>query len=175
MKPGTILHSRRIPLTPGTPVASEDASAVYQVLYRTTDEHGSPSATVATVFVPQRHTAGPGRLVSYQIAEDSVTTACATRRPTDPDRPGPDQDDARSGLGRRHLGLRGSAVGIRRAQPRGTHDARRDHGRRTASRRRHARKVHRSRAPRLLRRLDSEHVGGPATRRATPQPSGSSA
>jgi hypothetical protein len=58
-------------------VAGEGASAVYQLLYRTTDEHGAPSATVGIVFVPRRHTAGPRRLVSYQIAEDSLTTSCA--------------------------------------------------------------------------------------------------
>jgi triacylglycerol lipase len=68
-KPGTILRTRRIALAPGTPVAGEGASAVYQLLYRTTDEHGAPSATVGTVFVPRRHTAGPRRLVPYQIAE----------------------------------------------------------------------------------------------------------
>jgi len=76
-KPGTILRTRRLTLTPGTTVASEGAAAVYQVLYRTTDEHGSPSATVATIFVPSHRTGGRRRLVSYQIADDSLTTACA--------------------------------------------------------------------------------------------------
>jgi hypothetical protein len=76
-KPGKILRTRRLPLTPGTGVAGRGASAVYQVLYRTTDEHGRPSATVATIFLPSHRASGPRRLVSYQLAEDSLTTACA--------------------------------------------------------------------------------------------------
>jgi hypothetical protein len=76
-KPGTILRTRRLSLVPGTTVAGEGAAAVYQVEYRTTDEHGGPAATVATVFVASRRVAGPRRLVSWQIAEDSLTTACA--------------------------------------------------------------------------------------------------
>ncbi len=76
-KPGTILRTRRLTLTRGTGVAGKGASAVYQVLYRTTDEGGRPSATVATIFLPSRRASGPRRLVSYQLAEDSLTTACA--------------------------------------------------------------------------------------------------
>jgi hypothetical protein len=76
-KPGTILRTRRLTLTAGTTAATEGASAVYQVLYRTEDELGHASSTVATIFTPTHRSGGPRRLVSYQIAEDSLTTACA--------------------------------------------------------------------------------------------------
>ncbi|HEX4400179.1 MAG TPA: lipase family protein [Galbitalea sp.] len=75
--PGTILDVRQVSL----PVTSGvlDASAVYQVLYRTVDNHNQPTATVTTVFIPTAAWTGsqPRPLLSYQTAEDGLETTCA--------------------------------------------------------------------------------------------------
>jgi hypothetical protein len=73
---GTVIRSRPIvatSLTLPVPVAS------WQVLYKTLDSKGQPSATVATILVPFTPWTGPGPrpLVSYQTAEDSVGDQCA--------------------------------------------------------------------------------------------------
>jgi hypothetical protein len=51
----------------------------WQVLYRTEDRTGRPSATVTTLLVPTApwRGAGPRPLVSYQTAEDGVAGKCA--------------------------------------------------------------------------------------------------
>ncbi|KAA1417835.1 lipase [Nocardioides humilatus] len=51
----------------------------WQVLYRTEDRVGRPTATVTTVLVPDRawKGAGPRPLLSYQTAEDGVAGKCA--------------------------------------------------------------------------------------------------
>ena len=71
LPPGTIIRSR------GVSISAVGAKAAYQLLYRTTDANGEPTATVATVVVPSAPAPGPRRLVSYQIAEDSLTRNCA--------------------------------------------------------------------------------------------------
>lgn len=50
----------------------------YQVLYKSTDGKGQPVAVAATVLVPHGPWMGSGTrpLVSYQIAEDSLSTSC---------------------------------------------------------------------------------------------------
>ncbi len=50
----------------------------YQVLYKSTDGKGQPVAEAATVLVPHGPWQGSGTrpLLSYQIAEDSLTTRC---------------------------------------------------------------------------------------------------
>ncbi len=51
----------------------------WQLLYRTEDRTGAPTATVTTVVVPDKAWAGPGPrpLLSYQTAEDGVAGKCA--------------------------------------------------------------------------------------------------
>jgi len=51
----------------------------WQLLYRTNDAHGVPTATVTTVMVPLTAWKGAGTrpLVSYQTAEDGVAGKCA--------------------------------------------------------------------------------------------------
>ncbi|MFL6089532.1 MAG: lipase family protein [Aeromicrobium sp.] len=51
----------------------------WQVKYRTSDRLGKPTATVTTVIKPLLPWTGPGAqpLVSYQTAEDGVSTRCA--------------------------------------------------------------------------------------------------
>ncbi|MFF3228934.1 lipase family protein [Nocardia suismassiliense] len=51
----------------------------WQLLYRTSDSHDAPTATVATVMVPRTPWPGPGPrpLVSQQMYEDSVGLQCA--------------------------------------------------------------------------------------------------
>ena len=73
--PGTILRSRTVSSTAvGIPLPVRS----WQVLYRTTDTHGAPVATVATIVLPLTPAPLKGRpLVSYQTAEDSLTTDCA--------------------------------------------------------------------------------------------------
>jgi pimeloyl-ACP methyl ester carboxylesterase len=50
-----------------------------QVLFRSTDSHGQPTADVTTVLVPKVPWRGPGvrPVVSYQTAEDGVGSQCA--------------------------------------------------------------------------------------------------
>ena len=50
----------------------------YQVLYKSTDGSGTPVAEAATVLIPNLPWAGSGTrpVVSYQTAEDSVSTNC---------------------------------------------------------------------------------------------------
>lgn len=73
---GAILRSRPIV---ATALAVPVPVAAWQVLYKTLDSKGRPSATVASILVPLTPWAGPGKrpLVSYQTAEDSVGDQCA--------------------------------------------------------------------------------------------------
>ncbi|MEC3980740.1 lipase family protein [Amycolatopsis sp. H20-H5] len=72
---GTVLRSRTV-----TTVAFVLPLPVhsYQVLYKSLDNHGKPVAEAATVLVPLNPWTGPGTrpLVSYQLAEDSLSTRC---------------------------------------------------------------------------------------------------
>ncbi|WEW56022.1 hypothetical protein PRK78_001457 [Emydomyces testavorans] len=74
--PGTILRSRRVPY----PIAAFGAfpinlAATQQILYRTNDNFGKPTATVTTVLVP--HNADFNKVLSYQVAEDAASINCA--------------------------------------------------------------------------------------------------
>lgn len=73
---GTVLTSRPIDAQSYQLPLAADA---WQVQYKTVDNHGRPSAYIATVLVPQRKWsgAGPRPLVSYQVAEDGVGSKCA--------------------------------------------------------------------------------------------------
>ncbi len=73
---GKVLDSRRITAYAGA--ARVDARA-WQVKYRTTDGKGQPTATLATILVPNEPWEGRGRrpLVSYQLAEDGVGLRCS--------------------------------------------------------------------------------------------------
>lgn len=74
---------------PGDVIAARKISAkvlqlplpvnAWQVKYRTSDRLGKPTATVTTVIRPLLPWTGPGPqpLVSYQTAEDGVSTRCA--------------------------------------------------------------------------------------------------
>ena len=97
---GSVLHDRQIvaeyllpPLSTSLTSVFGDAAAAllpqlaqlqnlkidaYQVLYNSTDGKGQPVAEAATVLVPHGSWTGSGTrpLVSYQIAEDSLSTAC---------------------------------------------------------------------------------------------------
>lgn len=73
---GTVLRSRSITATTlGVPLAARAT----QLLYRTTDATGSPTAEVTTVMVPLTPWLGQGSrpVVSYQTAEDSVDSRCS--------------------------------------------------------------------------------------------------
>lgn len=74
--PGTILRHRKstVALFSGLP---ENVAASYQLLYRTNDINGKPTATVQSVFVPYHAAQGPTKLLSYQVAEDSASGQCA--------------------------------------------------------------------------------------------------
>ncbi len=73
-RPGTILRWRRVTLSPSNQLA---ATTVYQLLYRTTSATGAPIATVTTLLLPSVPASGRRVLLSYQTAEDSLTTNCA--------------------------------------------------------------------------------------------------
>ena len=71
---GTILRSRPVTLAGLSNLASHTA---YQLLYRTTGANGHPIAAVTTLLLPASPEFGPRMLLSYQTAEDSLTTNCA--------------------------------------------------------------------------------------------------
>lgn len=73
---GALIRSRAITATAlSVPLPAQ----AWQVLYRTTDNTGQPTATVATVMVPTapKPGSGPRPVISYQTAEDGVGTKCA--------------------------------------------------------------------------------------------------
>ncbi len=73
---GTILASRSVAVSAYSIPMPVHA---WQVKYKTTDNQGDASADVATVMVPDAPWtgSGPRPLVSYQTAEDGISTACA--------------------------------------------------------------------------------------------------
>lgn len=73
--PGDILRSRLIPTALRSVVLPLKVKNTWQLLVRSTDIHGNPSAIVTTVIQP--FNADPSKLVSYQIAEDAAGTDCA--------------------------------------------------------------------------------------------------
>jgi hypothetical protein len=73
-RPGALLRSRPVTVLGLTNLASIRA---YQLLYRTTDATGHPTATVTTLMLPTLPAPGRRKLVSYHTAEDSLTTRCA--------------------------------------------------------------------------------------------------
>lgn len=74
--PGTILKHR----IPPAPIAAFGLDPVnlqgsYQILYRTNDNFGNATATVATILIP--HNADYSKVLSYQVAQDSSFRNCA--------------------------------------------------------------------------------------------------
>ena len=74
---GTVLRWRHVQLPQSD---GPLAATAWQVLYRTTDNHWRPTATVETVLVPDfapvpRRAARP--LLSYQVPEDGLAQTCA--------------------------------------------------------------------------------------------------
>ena len=72
-QPGQILKSRQVDVKL-LQLLPTNANA-WQLLYRTTGEHGEPYAAVTTVMTP-RGPAKPRPLLSYQMAVDSVLRVC---------------------------------------------------------------------------------------------------
>lgn len=73
---GTVIRSR--PIT-ATTLSIPLPAKSWQILYKTLDNQGAATATVATVMVPTVPFAGSGPrpVVSYQTAEDGVGTKCS--------------------------------------------------------------------------------------------------
>jgi Secretory lipase len=73
-QPGAVIRSREV-----TPLGLTDTASTtaYELLYRTTGATGQPVATVTTLLLPALPPSGQRKLVSYQTAEDSLTTNCA--------------------------------------------------------------------------------------------------
>ncbi|MFT3714493.1 MAG: lipase family protein [Gordonia sp. (in: high G+C Gram-positive bacteria)] len=75
-QPGEILAARRIiPATFGVMPMNVDA---WQLSYRSTNSRGEPIAAVTTLLKPRGRATGPRKLVSMQMAEDSLAGYCAT-------------------------------------------------------------------------------------------------
>ncbi|KAF2235733.1 LIP-domain-containing protein [Viridothelium virens] len=73
--PGTILRIRQAPGNLTSEAQIANASAAYNILYRTTDSHFQPSWAVTTLFIPKTEYLSPsGRLalLSFQFAYDSA-------------------------------------------------------------------------------------------------------
>jgi hypothetical protein len=75
-QPGDVVAARKVSVKVLELPLPVDA---WQVKFRTSDRLGKPTATVTTVIKPLMPWTGPGRqpLVSYQTAEDGVSTRCA--------------------------------------------------------------------------------------------------
>jgi hypothetical protein len=73
---GAVLRARPVVATLLSVPLAVDA---WQLLFRSTDAAGGPTAEVVTVMVPRNPWSGPGArpIVSYQPAEDSVGSECA--------------------------------------------------------------------------------------------------
>lgn len=71
--PGTVLRTRQVQLSVA---GSPQAYPATQVLYRTTDQLGQPSATVATIVRPAGAGIAPVKLLSYQTFYDGVASTC---------------------------------------------------------------------------------------------------
>jgi hypothetical protein len=71
--PGTVLSSRQVQISvAGTP----QAYPAIQLLYRTTNQLGLPSATAATIIQPVGGAGAPVKLLSYQTFYDGVASTC---------------------------------------------------------------------------------------------------
>jgi hypothetical protein len=77
LKPGAIIRTRAIqPKVFEIPIPAEG----WQLLYRTSDRRGRATVTATTLLLPTATatlSTGPRPLVSYQTAEDGVSTRCA--------------------------------------------------------------------------------------------------
>lgn len=74
-EPGTVLRSRDVELG-FLGLVPQQIRAV-QLLYRTTNRHGEPEASITTVLVPAGHShRQPRHVVSYQCAIDAVSPRC---------------------------------------------------------------------------------------------------
>lgn len=74
-KPGEVLRSRQV--TVSGLMNLTGSLLARQLLFRSTDAIGRPIAAVTTLLRPAVSASGPRKLVSYQVFEDSFTTACA--------------------------------------------------------------------------------------------------
>nr|WP_244882949.1 lipase family protein [Gordonia desulfuricans] len=70
--PGTVLRTREVSI--GV-LGTQTPLRATQALYRTTDQHGQPIATVTTVIAPPVPAPTP-RLVSFHMAYDGLGSAC---------------------------------------------------------------------------------------------------
>lgn len=73
-EPGTILRSRQV--TMSGPQAADNAAA-YQLMFRTTNATGQPTAAVTTILTPTSPASGTRVLATYATAYDSLTLKCA--------------------------------------------------------------------------------------------------
>lgn len=70
--PGTVLRYRAIPNT----TYSSRVSQAYQLMFRTTDGRGTPTAAITTLLIPKTAPASGRKLLSYQAMYDSLQINC---------------------------------------------------------------------------------------------------
>ncbi len=72
--PGAVLRYRTIK----APDYTKNITAAYQLMYRTTDNNGAPSASITTVLIPATApAAGRRQILAYQSFYDSLTLKCS--------------------------------------------------------------------------------------------------
>ncbi|MGC4059919.1 MAG: lipase family protein [Aquabacterium sp.] len=74
-QPGDVLRYRPIPLNSGNGYAGIVREG-YQVMYRTADGRGKPTAAIATILIPANAPATGRKLLAYQSFYDSLTLNC---------------------------------------------------------------------------------------------------
>jgi acetyl esterase/lipase len=72
VEPGSVLRYRPAPNT----AYGSLVSGTYQVMFRTSDTQGRPTAAITTVLVPKNAPATNRKLLSYQAFYDSLTINC---------------------------------------------------------------------------------------------------
>ena len=73
--PGTILRYREI--TAKSYYLFPVSGKAWQLMYRSTDSKGQPSASITTVLIPDNAPSAQRQLLSYQIAYDGLSLKCA--------------------------------------------------------------------------------------------------
>ncbi|KAK3181554.1 hypothetical protein K4F52_007109 [Lecanicillium sp. MT-2017a] len=75
LAPGTVIRTRSPPANIGLGKADIKLQDAVQIMYKTTDSFDQSTVAISTVLIP--HNADYGKVLSYQMAQDSANPDCA--------------------------------------------------------------------------------------------------